>query len=208
MYDPEAVARICDAISGDSPDDPAALARAELPFEPFERTRRSIAKPKQVSVFLRDGFVDQYSGMKLVFPGTLRLLSHLLPTAIPFHPHWKTAECHGLYWDLQATVDHVLPVALGGSNEMNNLVSTSMNNNLAKGHRKLENLRWKRQQPGTLLEWDGLLSWFMKYITDKDESNVLEQQFIKDWHSAAQQALKNYEPQEDLPSSLRPSFRT
>ena len=204
--DPEVVARLCNAISGGSLDDAAALARAELPFEPFERTSRSFTKHKQVSVFLRDGFTDRYSGKKLVFPGSLRLLSQRLPAEIPFHSHWKTTECHSLYWDLQATVDHVRPVALAGSHEMGNLVTTSMNNNLAKGHRTLKDLDWNRKQAGKLRDWDGLMGWFMEYISD--EPSVLEQRFIKQWHRAAQRALKDYEPQEDLPSNLSSLSRT
>ena len=199
--DPEAVARLCNAISGGSLDDAAALARAELPFEPFERTSRSFTKHKQVSVFLRDGFTDRYSGKKLVFPGSLRLLSQRLPAEIPFHSHWKMTECHSLYWDLQATVDHVRPVALGGSHEMNNLVSTSMNNNLAKGHRTLGDLGWNRQEPGTLLDWDGLLGWFMEY-TSAEPTVLLELPVLEEWRRAAKRALASYDQQE-LPTTLR-----
>ncbi len=197
----EAVARICDAISSGSTDDAAKMARDELPFEPFERTRRSLTKPEQVAVFLRDGFVDQYSGRKLVFPGTLRLVSHRLETEIPFHAHWKTTECHALYWDLQATVDHVRPVALAGSHEMDNLVSTSMNNNLAKGHRTLEDLDWNRKQAGPLHDWDGLLGWFMEYTSDKP-SVLVELPVLEEWRRAAQRALASYRQQE-LPPMLR-----
>ncbi len=155
-------------------------------------------------MFLRDGFVDRYSGKKLVFPGTLRLVSHRLPAEIPYHPHWKTTECHRLFWDLQATVDHVHPVALGGSDEADNLTCTSMNNNLAKGHRTLEELDWDPQQGGTLLDWDGLLSWFMEYTSD--DPSVLRLRVLKDWRRAAERALTSYDPRE-LPIALRPFAR-
>lgn len=200
-YEPDAVERICDAISSGSPDEAAALARAELPFEPFERTGRSITKAKQVSVFLRDGFVDRYSGRKLVFPGTLRLVSHRLEAEIPFHSHWKTTECHGLYWDLQATVDHVRPVALGGRNEMGNFVSTSMNNNLAKGHRTLRDLGWNDRQPGKLRDWDGLLSWFLEYTSD-EPSVLRELRVLDEWRRAAKRALAS-DHQQELPTTLQ-----
>ena len=52
---PEAIARLCDAISGGSLDDAAALARAELPFEAFARTKRSRTDAEKVSVFRRIG---------------------------------------------------------------------------------------------------------------------------------------------------------
>ncbi|MFZ1427770.1 MAG: hypothetical protein WAS21_13460 [Geminicoccaceae bacterium] len=45
-------------------------------------------------MFTRDGFVDRYSGERLVFPGTLRLLAKLLPNEFPFHSNWRTDACH------------------------------------------------------------------------------------------------------------------
>ena len=135
-----------------------------------------------------------------MFPGTLRLLSHLLPEEIPYHPNWKYSECHMLFWHLYPTVDHIDPVARGGSDTTDNLVCTSMLTNGAKSHSTLEELGWRLNPPGSLDLWDGLLGWFMTYTSD--ETSVLEQQFIKQWHRAALRALKNYDPQ-DLPSSLR-----
>ena len=197
---PEAVARLCDAISGGSLDGAAALAQAELPFEGFDRAKRSRTDTEKVSAFLRDGFIDRYSGERLVFPGTLRLLSHLLPDEIPYHSNWKTSECHMLFWHLYPTVDHVVPVARGGSDVAENLVCTSMLRNGAKSHWTLEELGWCLHPPGSLHDWDGLLSWFMAYASD--DTSVLEQQFIKKWHRDAQRALASYEPG-DLPSRLQ-----
>ena len=79
-------------------------------------------------------------GKRLVFPGTLRLLSHLLPEEIPYHPNWKYSECHSLYWHLYPTVDHVVPIARGGLDTTGNLVCTSMLRNGAKSHSTLEEL--------------------------------------------------------------------
>ena len=199
MHDPEAVARICDALASGSRDDAAALARAELPFEAIDRTKRSRTDAQKVSVFLRDGFIDRYSGARLVFPGTLLLLSHRLPDEIPYHSNWKYSECHMLYWHLYPTVDHVDPVSRGGSDTIDNLRCTSMLRNGAKSHWTLEELNWHPRPPGSLQDWDGLLGWFMNYTSD--EPRVLDLQRIKQWHSAAQRALKNYEPQEALPSN-------
>ena len=199
----EAIERLCQAIASGSVGDAAALARAELPFEAPYRPERSLTDTEKVSVFLRDGFIDRYSGERLVFPGTLRLLSHVLPEEIPYHSHWKTAECHMLFWHLYPTVDHVDhvdPVARGGSDTTENLVCTSMLRNDAKRHWTREELGWRRNPPGSLEVWDGLLGWFMTYASD--ETSVLEQRFIKQWHRAAQRALASYEPG-DLPSRLQ-----
>lgn len=205
MYGPEVVERICNAISGGSLDVAATLARNELPFEPSEQTKRSRTDAEKVSVFLRDGFIDRYSGDRLVFPGTLLLLSHLLPEEIPYHPNWTPSKCHMLIWYLYPTVDHVEPVARGGSDTTDNLVCTSMPRNDAKSHWTLKELGWHPHPLGSLHSWDGLLGWFMEYTSD--EPSVLEEQPIKRWHRAAQRALKDYKPQEDLPITLQPPSR-
>ena len=190
----ETIARICDVISGGSLDDAAALARACLPFEASNRAKRSYTKAQSVSVFLRDGFIDRYSGQRLVFPGTLRLISQLLPEEIPYHKNWKTTECHILFWHLSPTIDHVEPVARGGLDIEDNWVCTSMLRNAAKSHWTLEELGWHLHPPGSLGDWDGLLGWFMNYVSN--EPNLLEQTFFKQWQRAAQQALATYEPGE------------
>jgi hypothetical protein len=78
--------------------------------------------------------VDRYSGLPLVFPGVLRLLSRLLPQEFPFHPNWKMAETHPAYWELFPTIDHVLPVSRGGVDSDVNWVTTSMLRNAAKAN--------------------------------------------------------------------------
>ncbi len=191
----ETIARICDAISGGFLDDAAAIARADLPFKPPERARQKLTETQSVSVFLRDGFIDRYSGQRLVFPGTLRLLSLLLPEEIPYHPHGKLAECHTLFWLLFPMVDHVEPVARGGSDTEDNWVCVSWPRNSAKGVQRLDELGWQLQPPGSLDDWDGMLCWFMEYVSD--HPCWLEINYIKRWHRAAQRALAAH-PQSDL----------
>ena len=106
-----------------------------------------------------------------------------------------------MFWHLYPTVDHVDPVARGGSDTTDNLVCTSMLRNDAKRHWKLEELGWHRHPPGSLRDWDGLLGWFMSYAPD--DSRVPEERFIKHWRRVANRAVEDYEPQ-DLPIALRP----
>jgi len=183
----DSIARICEAVSSASLDEAAAIVRRELPFEPFEPAKRAYTDTESVSIFLRDGFIDRYSGHRLVFPGTLRLLSLLMPDEIPFHPHGKMTECHMMFWDLSPTVDHVEPVARGGPDEEDNWVCTSMLRNSTKAHWTLEELGWELQPAGSLDDWDGMLGWFMKYVSD--EPGILEEPYLKRWHQAARRAL-------------------
>jgi hypothetical protein len=88
-----------------------------------------------------------------------------IPEAFPYQRNWKAGECNPAFWQLAATVDHIVPVTLGGSNEEANLVTTSMQRNMAKGNFALEDLNWTLHPPGDGI-WDGLTAWFVRYVED------------------------------------------
>jgi hypothetical protein len=135
-------------------------------------------------VFLRDGFIDRYTGDPLVFPPVLRVLSDAMPKEFPFHPNWKMDVTHPAYWEVGATVDHVVPRSRGGLAEDENLVTTSMASNSAKGSWTLEQLGWTLHPPGMLRDWDGLVSWFLEY--SREHPDVLKKlPDIRHWHKAA-----------------------
>lgn len=163
------------------------ILRAEYPFITVAPEGRRYTELQSLQVFMRDGFVDRYSGQRLVFPGVLRLLSRLLPEEFPFHSNWKMAETHPAYWQLFPTIDHVLPVARGGADEEMNWVTTSMLKNAAKANWTLEELGWHLQPPGSPTDWDGLMSLFVEFI-DADRS-VLKDAYLRRWHTAANRVL-------------------
>ena len=72
-------------------------------------------------------------------------------------------ECHIAYWHLYPTIDHVVPVALGGTDEPANWVTTSQVMNSSKANFTVEELGWDVLPPGDLAAWDGLMDWFLKY---------------------------------------------
>jgi hypothetical protein len=121
------------------------------------------------AVFLRDGFVDRYSGERLVFPPVLRVISLELPEVFPIHRNWKMSETHPAYWDLSPTIDHVVPVALGGVDDESNWVTTSMRRNAAKGSFTVEQMDWTLCSPGSLVEWDGMSRWLLEYLQHHPE---------------------------------------
>lgn len=129
----EAIKSICEALSANGTLDAADIARREYPFvvTPPAVTRK-FNETQALRVFVRDGFVDRCSGGLLVFPPVLRVLTTLLPEEFPFHRNWKMEETHQAYWELFPTLDHVVPVARGGRDNEDNLVSTSMFRNSAK----------------------------------------------------------------------------
>jgi len=135
-----------------------------------------------MEVFLRDGFIDRYSGDRLVNPGALRVISELLPAEFPYHPHGRRDESHIAYWELMPTVDHVVPLAQGGPHEIENFATTSMLRNLAKRNASLEQLDWTLRPSGSLTQWDGMSRWFADFV--KRTPDLREVKHIDDWFRA------------------------
>jgi len=159
----------CAALGQGNLDISRALIQDRYPFQNLSNSGRSYSPAECTRVFIRDGFIDRYSGDRLLFPGVLRLLARVLPDVVPFHTNWKMSETHPAFWELFPTIDHVVPVARGGVDKENNWVSTSMLRNSAKSNWTLEELGWKLVPPGSTSEWDGLLPWFIRFMEDNQQ---------------------------------------
>ncbi len=183
----DAIAEVCAALQRSENDVAAELLRQQYPFDPQPSTPRQYGPVESTRVFIRDGFIDRYSGERLVFPPVLRLISYALPQDFPYHPNWKTKVTHPAYWEVGATVDHLIPVTLGGSDDKSNWVTTSMARNSAKMNWTLEELDWTLHAPGKFSEWDGLLNWFMTYVSIHPES--VDGSSVMKWHRAAELGL-------------------
>ncbi|TVT74049.1 MAG: HNH endonuclease [Denitromonas halophila] len=161
----------------------SAVLRERYPFVPAMRTGRKCTPRQMTAVFLRDGFVDRYRGTRLVCPPALRLISHYLPGEFPYHKNGKMDLGHVAYWELFPTIDHVHPVARGGTDSEDNWVTCSMTTNSIKANWTLEQLGWRLLPPGKQDEWDGLLNWFVEQV-DRDPS-LLAESYFKRWIGAA-----------------------
>lgn len=157
----------------------ARTGASRLPLDTPSRVTRRSSPALLVEVARRDGFIDRYTGERLVFPGTLRAFSLLLPEKLPFHPNWAYGKCHPMYWELYPTLDHVVPIARGGADSVDNLVITSQRMNSAKAHWTLDELRWTLQPPGDGT-WDGMTGWFLAITTARPE--LLNTKALRDWH--------------------------
>ena len=180
------IQKACDAVGKGNLDGAKQIINSEYPFVPLTNSGRKYSEYQKTIIFLRDGFIDRYSGEKMVFPPVLRLLSNLMPEEFPFQKNWKMSDCHLAYWKLLPTVDHVVPVSRGGRDEESNWVCASQLRNSAKSNWLLEELGWSLCPPGNLHEWDGMLAWFMAYTQRNQE--VLEDQYLNKWHRAAEKA--------------------
>ena len=152
----------------------------EYPFNPIATETRGYTDSQKIKQFKRDGFIDRYSGQKLINPGLLRVLSYYLPDEFPFQKNWKMSECHIAYWEFVPTIDHIVPIALGGVDDESNWASTSMMHNHIKSNWTLEQLNWKLYPAGSMDEWDGLTSLFVSIVENDD--NLLKDSYIKKWY--------------------------
>lgn len=150
------------------------------PYTQLKSKGRNYTEKQKMQQFKKDGFIDRYSGQKLLNPGMLKSLSYYLPDAFPYHPHWKMDLCHRAYWELVPTIDHIIPVALGGEDNEENWATTSMLHNSVKSNWSLEQLQWKLYEAGNYKDWDGLTSLFVQLV-DHD-ARLLEDAYIKKWY--------------------------
>lgn len=160
---------------------------SEYPFVSVQKSARNYTPLLMTQIFIRDGFIDRYRGTRLVFPPVLRLLSHYLPKEFPFHKNGKMSEGHIAYWELFPTIDHVVPVARGGTDTEENWVCCSMLTNSIKSNWTLEQLQWKMHDSGDFEVWDGMIGWFLRQVSQDPSS--MANPYIKKWHSAAARAV-------------------
>jgi len=64
----------------------------EYPFHKLTAQGRNYTDKEKMAQFVWDGFIDRYSGQKLVNPGILKVLSYYMPETFPYHAHWKMEE--------------------------------------------------------------------------------------------------------------------
>ena len=179
----QAIVQVCQALQIGEIDRASSTLAHEYPFSPEPITQRHCREVDSTRVFLRDGFLDRYTGERLVFPPVLRAISAALPVQFPFHPNWKTDLTHPAYWEVGATIDHVVPVTRGGADDETNWVTTSMARNSAKMNWTLEELGWSLLPPGDLRKWDGLMGWFLDFVARYPVSLSTPSQ--RQWHKAA-----------------------
>lgn len=170
MEKSDVIASVCSALSDGSKDNAVTILREHYPFAPQEITKRRYGAVESTRVFVRDGFIDRYSGKRLIFLPVFRVLSAVLPSDFPYHPNWKTNVTHPAYWEIAATIDHLIPVTRGGTDQESNLITTSMAHNFAKMNWTLEELGWTLRPPGDLKAWDGLIHWFVAYAANHPEA--------------------------------------
>ena len=165
------------------------IIKNEYPHTYFEIEKRTYTMVQKMNQFIRDGFIDRYTGQKLLNPGILKIISHYFPNEFPYHPHWKMTETHIAYWELIPTIDHIYPIAKGGQDDETNWVTTSMKNNSIKSNYTIDEIHWSLYPKGDISDWDGLTKLFLKLI--KKDSGLLKDGYIRSWYNVSKTCLYN-----------------
>ena len=87
------------------------IINCEYPHKHFVVEKRTYTMLQKMGQFVKDGFIDRYTGKKLLNPGMLKVISYYFPEEFPYQAHWKMTETHSAYWDLVPTIDHIYPIA-------------------------------------------------------------------------------------------------
>lgn len=177
------IARIGAAVEAGDDRAARAILAADYPFVPLLNQGRHYSIVEMTRVFLRDGFVDRYTGRRLVHPGALRILSLDMPAEFPYHKNGRLDRCHIAFWELFPTIDHIIPVSRGGADDASNWVTTSMTRNAAKANWTLDEIGWTLLSPGDLADWDGMTAWFLRQCDARPA--LLRNARIRDWRRAA-----------------------
>lgn len=157
-----------------------SLIQHEYPHKHIVLEKRSYTLKEKMEQFLRDGFIDRYTGERLVNPGMLKVITNYFPEEFPYDSHWKMTKTHIAYWDLIPTLDHIFPIAQGGADHPSNWATTSMKNNSIKSNYSIEEIRWKLYPSGALEDWDGLTDLFIRLVDENGA--LLKDSYIKSWY--------------------------
>lgn len=183
----EIIASIAEMLLDKNHDLAKATIINEYPHEIYGIEKRTYTITQKMQQFIKDGFIDRYTGQKLLNPGILKVLSVYFPKEFPFHPHWKMTETHIAYWELIPTIDHIYPIAKGGHDDENNWVTTSMKNNSIKSNYTIDEIHWSLFPQGNIHDWDGLTKVFIKLVDSNKE--LLHDNYIKIWYGISKKMM-------------------
>ena len=170
------------------------LIQIEAPHQHHAISKRKMTDYEKLCIYLRDGFIDRYSGTQLLFPPILRIISSSLGTAFPFQKNWRMSECHIAYWKLVPTYDHIKPIAAGGKDIEENIVTTSQLKNSAKSNFELTDLGWRLHEPGLLEVWDGMIGEYRTHIGRNPD--ILRDPYVRSWDQALRRCTEEGRIQE------------
>lgn len=123
-------------------------------------SRLSVPPKLLKETYRRDQYTCCYCNRKTIDLDVLKTLSKLLPDDLPYVNSWKFDICHPIYWVYSTSLEHITPVAGGGTNEKNNVRASCYLCNDAKKDIPLDVLGWSLRsvEENEDVKWDGLTS--------------------------------------------------
>ena len=117
---------------------------------------RMPSRIEKEQIHQRDGYACRFCGMPVIRPEIRARIRKAYPASL----RWgrKEAEQHAAFQAMWAQYDHVLPHALGGTNDLDNLVLACAACNFGRGGYSLDDVGVEdpRQRPIPQSHWDGL----------------------------------------------------
>lgn len=118
--------------------------------------KRMPSAPVIKSIYTRDGWRCRFCGCRVILPEARKKMMAMLPDAI----RWSGPDKgrHAAFYALNAVPDHVIPHAVGGGNDPDNLVTACWPCNFGRMDHSLEEfgLIDPRSRPPVVDGWDGL----------------------------------------------------
>lgn len=108
-----------------------------------EKTKRPSHDSFKKKVFKRDNYTCCYCNRKTIDLDVLKIISNVIPDAFPLHSSWILEETHILYWIYSTSLEHVVPLAQGGKNDLSNMRVACYLCNDVKKDTMVEDLGWK-----------------------------------------------------------------
>lgn len=125
--------------------------------------RESINKKTQLEVFNRDKWHCRYCCDAVIYSPVLKVFESISPGHGYYHPHGKTGKMLRYFANKFASVDHIIAVTKGGSNEIDNYVTSCWECNLKFGNKShSEGKPNPKDIIDVKLNWDGMLSLYDK----------------------------------------------
>jgi hypothetical protein len=117
---------------------------------------RMPTKAEKDLIHQRDGYNCRFCGMPVIRPEVRKRVLFAYPGSMRWGP--KEAEQHAAFQAMWAQYDHVLPHALGGTNDLSNIVLACAACNFGRGGYSLQDVGVvdPRTRPIVPSSWDGL----------------------------------------------------
>lgn len=149
-----------------------------------ERKLRMPAKAFQASVFIRDRYFCRYCNKSTVALPVMNAIAAIYPMTYRLHPHWKATETDVSFWIDMASLDHIIPLTRGGTNETSNLATSCWRCNELKGGSLLTEIGWTIQRPQAM-DWDGLSSKLADLVAVIPDGHIRYRAWVEAFEAAS-----------------------